>query len=392
MNKTIIIILLLLSVSDIHSQSVDALLVEIEKHNTELNAARKLVESQTIHLKSTNTPGNPEVEYGFFPGNTDAIGTKKVFGISQRFEFPTVYNSRKRFIEGQKSQLKFEYQIIRRKVLTNAKAAVLSYVFHRKALETNLERLRWNKALESDMRKRHESGDLPLIDIKKASMQVMRLENEVSDIKRKLAVDSLVIMEMNGNVKLETDLHSLDFPGIKNLAEEKLIIQYVESHPEIHLQAARLETSGKLIALRKQEYFPDIKIGYESEQVMSDIHRGISAGIEIPLWGKKHTIDAARKRQDAIAAEKEASKISIIKSAERKIQNLKAAKETYLRFNSALQDYNSPELLKEAHSKGYLSSTELFMELDYFYQLKDDLLKTQYRLLKTQAELTAFEL
>ncbi len=391
MNK-IIIILVLFFASDLYAQEFDALLDKIEENNTTLKSLRKQNEAQTLQLKATNTPENPEVEYGFFPGNTDAIGTKKVFGISQRFEFPGVYSSRKKYIAGQEKMLDLEYYTVRREMLTMASKTILSYVYHHKALETSRERLRWNQALETDIRNRYENGDLSVIELRKATIQVVRLENEVRKLRNRLLSDSLKIVELNGNQELGSNLSKLDFPELKNLTKKQLIKKFVEVHPEMHLQEAMVETSGKLVKLKKQEYLPDIRIGYESEQVMNDIHRGIRAGVEIPLWGNKHTIEAARKQQEATASRKETIKNKLLKTAERKFQNWENANETFMKFNEALQDYNNPELLREAHKKGYLSSIELFMELDYYYQLKDELLKTRFETLKLQAELTAFEL
>ena len=391
MNK-IIIVLVLFFASDLYAQEFRIFLNEIEENNTALKSMRKQNEAQALRLKSTNTPENPEVEYGFFPGNTDAIGTKKVFGISQRFEFPGVYSSRRKYIAGQSRMLESEYQVQRRRILTEASKTILSYVYHHKALEMNRKRLRWNKALEADMRKRYKKGDLSVIEIKKASIQVVRLENEVRNLTNRLIADSLKIVELNGNQKPGPGMSSLDFPEIENLAKDQLIKKYVEKHPVLHLQEAMIETSGKLIKLKKKEYLPDISIGYESEQVMNDIHRGVRAGVEIPLWGNKHTIDAARMQQEATASRKETVRNRLLKTAERKFQNWKGAKETYLKFNEALQEYNTPELLREAHNKGYLGSIELFMELDYYYKLKDELLKTRFETLKLQTELTAYEL
>lgn len=391
MNK-IIIILVLFFASDLYAQEFQIFLKEVEGNNAALKSMRKQNEAQALQLKTTNTPENPEVEYGFFPGNTDAIGTKKVFGISQRFEFPGVYSSRRKYIAGQSRMLESEYQVQRRRILTEASKTILSYVYHHKALEMNRRRLRWNKALEADMRKRYEKGDLSVIEVKKASIQVVRLENEVRKLKSKLISDSLKIVELNGNQEPGPGLSNLDFPEIENLDKDQLIKKYVERHPEMHLQDAMVETSGKLVKLKKQEYLPDIRIGYESEQIMNNIHRGIKAGVEIPLWGNKHTIDAARMQQEATASRKEEIKYRHLKTAERKFQNWENAKEAYVKFNQALKDYNNPDLLREAHNKGYLNSIELFMELDYYYKLKDELLETRFETLKLQTELTSYEL
>ncbi|WP_148303766.1 hypothetical protein [Prolixibacter bellariivorans] len=59
------------------------LLQAAEEANPNLEAGRKLKEAQQWEYRTGLTPSDPEIEFGFMPGNSDELGDKKIFSATQ---------------------------------------------------------------------------------------------------------------------------------------------------------------------------------------------------------------------------------------------------------------------------------------------------------------------
>ena len=87
------IILLTASLSVINAQDVESYLKQVAENNPELTAVGKLLEAKKYEARTGLTPPDPSVMYGYMPGNTSAIGVKKIWSVNQSFSLPLIYRS-----------------------------------------------------------------------------------------------------------------------------------------------------------------------------------------------------------------------------------------------------------------------------------------------------------
>ena len=390
MNKILIIILAVCS-SALYGQDIKTVLSEIETNHPGLQTAMKKNQARAEEYKTTLQPPNPEVEYGYFPGNTSAVGTKKVFGVAQRFAFPTEYKSRKGMSDAWISYDQAEYQELRRKKLLEAKILLLRYVYHRHQLKTASQHLELIVKFQEDIKKLYKKGSVPGLDVSKAHIQVTRARNEKRKLESKIKADSIQILMLNNRHQLSR-LFKLDYPPLRDAGRNKLIDEYMAHHPQKQIAQANQNKSNSKTRLRKNAYLPGLKVGWESEQVLEESHRGFKVGITIPLWEKQHSISSAKLAEEAANMELQAVNNQLEAEAASAWSEWQTLKTIYLDYLKSLQAYDHPEKLRKAYKKGEISSTLLFYELDTYFEYKHELIDYQFIMHKSQARLFSFTL
>lgn len=92
MKKIILLFLTIILVNQGFSQTwLDNVLKEIESNNPLLKSGVLWKEAKRAEASTGITPANPFVEAGWFPAEEKGVGMKKTWGISQSFDFPTLY-------------------------------------------------------------------------------------------------------------------------------------------------------------------------------------------------------------------------------------------------------------------------------------------------------------
>lgn len=390
MSKILIIILAFCS-SALYGQDINTVLSEIETNNPGLQAALKENQARAKEYKTTLQPPNPEVEYGYFPGNTPAVGTKKVFGVSQRFAFPTEYKSRKGMSEARTSYDQAEYHELRRKKLLEVKVLLLRYIYHHQQLKTANQYLDWTVKFREDIKKLYEKGSVPGLDVSKAGMQVTRARNEKRKLESKIRSDSIQILMMNNRHHL-SGLYKLEYPPLRDAGRENFIEEFISNHPRKQIALANQNKSNSKTRLRKNAYLPDIKVGWESEQVFDESHRGFKAGITLPLWEKRYTISSAKLANEAAKLQLQAVSNQLEAEAASLYTEWQSLKSIYLDYEKSLKEYDRPEKIRRAYQKREMSSTALFYELETYFELKRELIEYQFMAHKAQAKLFSFAL
>src|SRR5574344_1076366 len=95
--KQRILVIALLSLFSTFIFGQELLLKSIEKNNNEIQRLKYEIEAQKLELKSTNTLPDPKFSYDHLLDSKNTENTVSEMGISQEFDFPTRYLSRKKY-------------------------------------------------------------------------------------------------------------------------------------------------------------------------------------------------------------------------------------------------------------------------------------------------------
>ncbi|MEQ9007794.1 MAG: hypothetical protein RLP12_07915 [Ekhidna sp.] len=90
------------------STSIESILREVEQNNQELKALSQYAESRALELKSGNNLPDPQLGAYYLPFGEHSTGDYSEFQVSQSFEFPTVYSTRRNLIDKQTDQLQLD--------------------------------------------------------------------------------------------------------------------------------------------------------------------------------------------------------------------------------------------------------------------------------------------
>ena len=98
------------------NNALKPLLQQIEQNNSVLKAYTHLNTSNKLQLKTTNNLSDPQIGAYFLPWGTHDDGDYSEIEITQSFEFPTVYSSRKNLIKKQQRKADLSQAMLRQKL------------------------------------------------------------------------------------------------------------------------------------------------------------------------------------------------------------------------------------------------------------------------------------
>ena len=116
LSTLLLIVFILLSQKTWSQISLMQFLEQVENNNKSIKAANEYALVKQLTAKTNINPENPEFEFGYFPGNTNEIGTKQVIGVSQTLEFPSTYIYKNRISEDAASLAMLDFKLFKQEV------------------------------------------------------------------------------------------------------------------------------------------------------------------------------------------------------------------------------------------------------------------------------------
>lgn len=368
--------------------TIDSVLVEIEKNNTTLSALRKRAEADKLGNKTGIYLTNPEIEFNYLWGN-DVIGNRTDFSVKQRFDFPTAYKFKNQISDIKNEQLALEYQKQRKSLLYETRVICHNLTYYN-ALKLELsKRLKHAQSIASSYKAKFDAGESNILEYNKAQLNLLNLSKKMEslDIERKALLGEL--SRYNAGVPIEftasefqTTTVSTDF--------EQWYQQAEQSNPLLNWLKKEIEITEKQVSLSKAMSLPKLQAGYMSESLVGQDFKGITVGLSIPLWANKNTVKYAKA--NTVTLEKLAIDNKVQLYNQLKILHTKAIElqNSSTDYQLKLQSLNNTELLKKALDKGEISLINYILELSIYYESVDNLLELKRDMNITIAELNRY--
>ena len=278
------IILFLLSSTLAFSQNsnseLDGLLSKAMQNNKGIKAAQLQVDKTNANIKTAYTFDKTSVYYSYDQNNR-AINELplKVFGVQQRFSFPTVYGAQKKLYssEYEKEKANFEIQKNKLSLAVSKSYQHIVYLQHQEKLYHYLDSLYQNFSKASD--RRFELGETNYLEKITAQAKFRQIRTKLSQIDKDkkaqydllqslLQSDEIIVIKSNEIIPIITLTESTS----KNLYKS-----YLESVTK---------TYKSQIDLQKQHWLPDINMEYfqGKNNGLSQSLYGFQVGVAIPLF------------------------------------------------------------------------------------------------------------
>jgi len=378
-------------INGIAQSDVDKVLKEVETNNKSIQSNKMYWEAKRAEFKTGLTPYDPQVEYDYLFGSPAGAGNQKDFSVTQRLDFPTTYR-RKRELSGQQiAQTELQQQVYRQDILLEAKLGTLQIIYlNKKAAELN-RRLSNTQRLVSDYQKKLDKGDVIILDVNKARLQLLNIQNEVVLNNNEKQVAQTKLSELNGGktIAVEDTTYPLqpitqDFETLDSIIEANdPILKVYEQEKKILQQQMSLQRALNM---------PKIEAGYHSQGILGQSYKGIHAGVTIPLWENKNRIKAARANSDYAIANAETHII------EHRLENKGYYEQLAVRLK-AMKDYenllltlNNTELLNKALRLGQITIIQYFQDESYYFSAYDKYLQMEWEYQQAIARLYKYQL
>lgn len=295
-NAGITMLLLLISFNGFtqnHAKELNEIINIGLENNPGLKAAEYHIEGSQYLEKTAFDPGKTYIYYNFDQNNIAPNNVPlHVFGVSQNFEFPTIYTARKRLFKSRTSLAIVEQELEKNKLIKLISASY-ARIQHFKTLLLKIEHLDSIYGVQVEIaNKRYELGETKLLEYlnaatKRQNVQLkynevkVNLKNEMYTLQRLIVVDTSVVIEEDGMpIIIPTMLDTSNHLGI--LFHEK-----------------RIEQAQLNKKVNKMKMLPDLELTYfmgRNNGISPTMYQGGQVGIAVPIFfgAQKSTIKASK--------------------------------------------------------------------------------------------------
>ncbi|SHG22931.1 cobalt-zinc-cadmium resistance protein CzcA [Flavobacterium segetis] len=388
-NTTYIILFLLASsvgFAQNPNSELDTLLSKAFQSNKGIKAAQLQVDKTKAAIKTAYTFDKTNVYYSYDQNNLASNDEPlRVFGVQQRFAFPTVYAAQKRVFTSQYENEKANFEIKKNKLSLDVSKSYqhIVYLQNQEKLYRYMDSLYQSFSKASD--RRFELGETNYLEKITAQAKFRQIRTKLSQIENDKKAQYELLQSL-----LQTDEEIL----IKNNLIIPLSLSTDETSKIVHI--AYLESFSAIyenqINLQKQHWLPDINIDYfqGKNKGLSQSLYGFQVGVAIPLFysGNTSRTKVAQLELQSWEQQKQNEELKIDQYVKQKTSELAKYQEAinyYNTFGKKLSD----EIIKVANSSyknGEIDFFQYIQSLENAVNIQVDYLDTILQYNQTQLD------
>ena len=371
--------------------STETILRQIEANNPQLKAAAAEADAEKIENRSRALLENPEFEFNYLWG-ADGIGNRRDFRVTQAFDVATLTGMKSRQVAGQNEMSALKYKSERLNVLLEAKQACIDLIYYnalKAELSTHLEQA---QTLVTSFEKRLKAGGANVLDLNKAKVHLTTVRGQISQVEVERQTLIATLKSLNGGQ--DVTLEDCDYGLAENLPAD--FDSWYESasqkNPVLEYVRQEVSVGQKQLSIDKTAWVPELTVGYMSELTTADKFRGVTVGVNIPLWSNANKVKQSRAKIAAAESRKVAAEQQFyfdLLAQYNRAASLKANSEL---MRASLSETDSRDYLLTAQSKGEISMIEYLVETDQYYEALEQTLTAERDYHQALAQLNAVEL
>ena len=384
------ILLLIVTLCGGHAQSsVRTILMEIGQNNPRLKAAAAEMEAEKLEARSEALPANPEVEFNYLWG-AENIGGRRDLRVTQSFDIPTITGMKGDKASGIIELSSLKYKTECQAVLLEAQQVCIDLVYWNSVLEEQRGHLEQSVALVDSYKKRLKVGESTVLDLNKAQIHLTSIRGQINraEAERRVLLSSL--RALNGGKEIDFDAITYD---IDDTIPDNFEIWFEEASdrsPMIGYVRKQVELENRQVAIDKASVLPELAVGYMSEIRTGEKFRGVTIGVNIPLWSAGNKVRQSKARADAASERRSATEKEFYFYLQSQYTKALSMKDNSEMMRQSLLETDSRGYLFSALSKGEISMVDYLVETDLYYETLEATLDAERDYRHAMAALNAF--
>ncbi|MFZ0282214.1 MAG: TolC family protein [Bacteroidales bacterium] len=363
-------------------QDIAGYLKQVRENNPEITAFRKLLEAKKYEARTGLTPPDPSISFGYMPGATQEIGTKKTWSVTQSFAFPTKYILKNRISKSTLALAEQEFNLGMLNTLLEAKFLLFAYIYNQKTLELLRGRKELYDGLRSGWGKLLESGGATVLEYNKILLEFSSLNLRISRIESEITILKEKLHYMSGTFDLPD---AADYPPVVEIEKETLITEKSSIHPAFLLPESEYQISLQEVKLSRTGSLPEFQAGVASEIIPGEKYTGPVAGLSVPLWANSNRVKTAVAMAEHSAAARDATLLGLKASVRSEYENMTAIKKSMMEIEAIIESANNKQFLDKALEAGEISLNDYFIYLGGSFQAEDRFYELEYEYNKSLA-------
>ena len=387
--KTITIVLILIS-SKTFAQDIDSFLDKVNNHHPGIIAAEKLLYSREESSATGYLPPDPDLSFGYFPGQPESIGNKITWSVNQSFDFPTSYYRIKELKRTDYELAVLQYGLAFVNMMEQVREKVLEKIAVEKSINLLSTRLRDLREMKEAYDKMLAEGEATVMEANRLTMELVEMETKYNQYLTKAEnLKSFLDLVSGNNSEL---VEGSGYPFFGEPAPDSLLAIKKKLHPAFLIPDKEATKAEMNIQLVKAKKLPGIRIGVASEIIGPNRFTGPSMGLTIPLWEDRRKVNEAQALKTHTEAKNRTREIMLENQIISDIKTYKTLERSLSVLKHALEASNSYNYLDVALESGEISLIEYFNELKAYYDIEDRIIETEKNYFIKQSKLLDHQL
>jgi len=392
--KIIIIIFLgiqLFSLPGLAQNNIDTILKQVENNSKSISANKKYWDAKRLGYKTNLSLYDPQVEYDYLWGSPAIGGNQQDFSVTQRLDFPTAYKRKKEFSKEQITQSAIQESVFRQDILLETKYVVLELIYLNKKYAELNRRFTHTEQLLINYEKKLDKGDVIILDVNKAKLQLLNIKNEVALNQNEKQIALTKLAELNGGITVQ--VNDTLFPALPLIPDFETLDSTIEANdPLIKVYEQEKLVLQQQISLQKAMNWPKIEAGYHSQGILGQTYKGFHAGITVPLWENKNKVKSTEASLDHAIVDADRHRLEHRMENKRLFEQLEVRKNAMQEYVVLLGSLNNTELLNKALRLGEITITQYFLDQAYYFSAYDQYMRMEKEYHIVVAELYKYKL
>ena len=360
--------------------------------NPAIQSASHAVEAQRHKVPQAKSLPDPEASVGWM-GNLAPFSVQerdpssyRGVGVMQSLPYPGKLKLRGEVASQEVQMGQWEYEVVRRRVTADVKAAFYEYFFYDKALEITRTNKDLLQKLSSISEARYHVGKAMQQDVLKSQVEISLLLQRITVLEQQRAtaqarLNTLMVRPVGSPLPPAANVEPAPLPEFL----DSLNAAALQQDPGLQREMAAVKRSQLSTDMARKDYRPDFSISYMFEQrpLMPDMN-GMTFSVNVPVFYKSKQREQVRQAQeDVLSAERRRDSRANDLQFELKQQYLAAqaakqlldlyAKAVVPQASLALESSMSAYEVGKAEFLTMLANftTVLDYEVDYYRELAD---------------------
>lgn len=355
-------------------------LVEIGlKSNPEITARKFETKALREAYLASKRLSNPDFEYTLGDGESydgDIQRTTQNISVQQPLENPFKRHFRLQINKKSWEAAEINFEYLKLEITSEIKEIFYEILFLKENEELSIKKMSSIEKIYKLIKKRAELGEVKELEALKLSVELLRAQNELNEIKTELKLTKDRLNKFLGN-SLSPDFRiigDLNYVPL-GINEDSILNEKLSNHPLIKEKQVLYEQAQNNISYVKWQRFPDFNLAAFSQNMLHGTNQGIGISFDIPLWNlKSREVSEAENLALSQSQELKALQMELSNQVKTKIDRLRLSEQSILLFEEALlkQAQESMRISDLSYHHGEISLIEfLDTQRTYYSILKD---------------------
>lgn len=289
-------------------------LAQAETYNPGLKSSFEEWKAAMEQLPQAKALPDPQFTYGYYAQQSDT--EKQMVGVAQMFPWFGKIEARTDAATAAAAAARQRYEAARIKLFAEVKNAFYEFAYLGKATAIARDNLKLLKHFEAVARTKYTAAEAGQPDVIRAQVEMARLEDVIRGLEQ---IRHPIMVEIITCCALPLDAN-LPWPKVEEFNEtpldyERLVNLLRQKNPELAGLNFEAMAAKSRLELAKKNFYPDIGLGVQWEQMEKDRSGAIGDGgrdsvaimfqINLPLWRDSYSAGERQARAMATSIEQE---------------------------------------------------------------------------------------